>query len=189
LVEYTIIDVIPLGPQNGKFVLAEVHAARSRDFGSNDTIFVSRTHLGHLLKPGDTAVGYDLATASFNDSDLVALKGKHLPDFILVKKTYPGWRMKNKQRQWKMKSLDKEIDEDSRYDPEKAARDYEGFVRDLEEDPELRSQVNLYKEKNAENIVTFYKKQQEEEMEADEEFPEVALEELLEDLTLEEKDE
>jgi nonsense-mediated mRNA decay protein 3 len=39
-------------------VLADVTVARSRDFGSNDTVFYGKTHLGHLLKPGDIALGY-----------------------------------------------------------------------------------------------------------------------------------
>ena len=43
---------------------------------------LGRTHLGHLLKPGDAAMGYDLSTAIFNDADLVSLRGKHLPDFV-----------------------------------------------------------------------------------------------------------
>jgi nonsense-mediated mRNA decay protein 3 len=61
----------------------------------------------------------------------------------------------------------------------------EGFMRDLEEDPELRSQVNLYKEKNAQKIVAHYTNEMQEE-EAD--FPEVGLEELLDDLTLNDHD-
>jgi hypothetical protein len=54
----------------------------------------------------------------------------------------------------------------------------------LEEDKELRSQINLYKTPNAEEILKSNQKAQEDEME-DADQPEVGLEELLEDLQLE----
>ena len=34
--------------------------ARMQDLGVNDTQYHCRTHLGHLLKTGDTALGYEL---------------------------------------------------------------------------------------------------------------------------------
>lgn len=57
LVEYTILDVNPVGQTNGRFVLAEVQVAKSSDFGKNDRIYFGFTHLGAVLKPGDTALG------------------------------------------------------------------------------------------------------------------------------------
>ncbi len=87
--------------------------ARLVDFGSNDTIFVGKTHLGHLLKPGDYAQGYDLSTAIFNDADLEGFKG-HLPDFVLIRKAYPKKAKNRKQRYWKLKTLPKEEGEEMR---------------------------------------------------------------------------
>ena len=43
-----------------KYVLVDAQVARVSNFGRNDTIFNIRTHLGHLLNPGDYALGYDL---------------------------------------------------------------------------------------------------------------------------------
>ena len=41
-------------------VLADAWVARMQDLGVNDTQYHCRTHLGHLLKTGDTALGYEL---------------------------------------------------------------------------------------------------------------------------------
>lgn len=59
---------------------------------------------------------------------------------------------------------------------------------ELEEDPELRSQFMLYKGKNAEQIYRARQKMKEEEMEDDDDT-EIKLEELLEEMTLEDRDE
>ena len=40
------------------------------DFGRNDATFFARTHLGHLLHPGDTAMGYDVANANLVDPEV-----------------------------------------------------------------------------------------------------------------------
>jgi len=109
----------------------------------------------------------------------------------------------------------------------KAEQDYELFLRDIEEDPELRGMINLYKSKsflillylNIYIIFNIFKKKkkknffinkkkkkkkkkidpnnhpeqpQDDEMldesEAEEDFPEIQLEELLDELTLEDKE-
>ena len=36
-----------------RFALAEATVARASDFGRNDTTFFVRTHLGHVLHPGE----------------------------------------------------------------------------------------------------------------------------------------
>jgi nonsense-mediated mRNA decay protein 3 len=54
-----------------------------------------RTHLGHLLNPGDLALGYDLYGANLND------------EVILVKKSY---EKKPRTRRWKLKRLPVEED-------------------------------------------------------------------------------
>ena len=45
-----------------------------------------RTHLGHLLHPGDNALGYDMSTSNVVNPDLEAAvdKGFAMPDVILV---------------------------------------------------------------------------------------------------------
>lgn len=62
--------------------------ARECDFGRNDTTFIIQTHLGHVLKAGDTAWGYDLANAVVdirNESSLEKLSYA-APDVVLVRK-------------------------------------------------------------------------------------------------------
>lgn len=88
LVEYMVLDIETTGQTagNGKLELADAQVARVADFGSNDTTYHVRTHLGHLLNPGDTALGYDLTRANFVEDELEAFlqKGGTLPDVVLV---------------------------------------------------------------------------------------------------------
>ena len=119
LVEYIVLDIEVAGGGGGgwggaggdggsfqagpgahphaKFVLAEAQVVRVSDFGRNDTMFVTRTHLGHLLRPGDRALGYDLAGANINSEDFAAAfdrstRAKVLPDVLLVRKSYEAAR-------------------------------------------------------------------------------------------------
>jgi len=66
--------------------LLETQVAKASDFGRNDRTFFVRTHLGHLLHAGDSALGYDMSTANTVDADLEAAvaKGLTVPDVILV---------------------------------------------------------------------------------------------------------
>lgn len=41
-----------------KFALADMVVARDRDVGTNDTQFVTRTHLANFLQIGDLALGF-----------------------------------------------------------------------------------------------------------------------------------
>jgi len=127
------------------------------DQGTASTVYHTRTHLGRHLQPGDTVKGYFLRRANINNADFEALDQSRLPDIILVKKSYPIRRKKNRHRNWKLKSIAKEAEEGpdvsgrgalgrrGGLDQERVERDYENFLRDLEEDPELRATVNLYK--------------------------------------------
>ncbi|CAG8570878.1 431_t:CDS:2 [Acaulospora morrowiae] len=186
LVEYQILDVEPLGPVRGKFVLADILVARSSDFGKNDTTFFARSHLGCILNPGDTALGYDLSSSNFNDFSFDSLDRSTIPDVVLIKKSYPQRRKKNKQRNWKLKSLEKEQEEmaSKKQDSEKMDLEYEMFLQDLEEDPELRQNVNLYK--STSTVAMDVDGTVGESSEGDDDFPEIGIEELLEDLTLNE---
>lgn len=88
-----------------------------------------------------------------------------------------------------------------RLDKEKAETDYEMFLRDIEEDPEFRASINLYKDEKASRMEVESQEMetQEEEHMSDQEdldlddlddaFPEIKLEELLDDLNLGEDEE
>lgn len=173
LVEFTVLDVEPSGPTRGKFVLADAQVARAGAFrshaeddmefeGTLDQIYHTRTHLGAILQPGDTALGYHLSAANFNSDEYAGLSSDRIPDVVLVKKTYPARRKKSKARSWRLKSMAKEVEEDAQNgdrrgmigkmggrDQKKIEEDYELFLRDLEEDVEMRGSVNMYKAEGA----------------------------------------
>ncbi|KAA1474975.1 NMD3-domain-containing protein [Dentipellis sp. KUC8613] len=176
MVEFTVLDIEPSGATRGKWVLADAQVALSGAFRSSGThdgdadmmdyegaasanqIFHTRTHLGAILQPGDTVLGYHLSNTNFNSDDFASLPQDRLPDIVLVKKAYPNRRKKNKTRSWRLRSIAKEEGEEGETgaargvvgrmggrDQKKVEEDYELFLRDLEEDPEMRSAVNLYK--------------------------------------------
>eukprot|EP00164_Ancoracysta_twista_P001704 GFYU01002234.1.p1 GENE.GFYU01002234.1~~GFYU01002234.1.p1 ORF type:complete len:520 (-),score=194.37 GFYU01002234.1:43-1602(-) len=182
MIEFTVLDIEPLGPTHGRFVLAEAEVVRSSDFGRNDTKFTVNTHLGNLLNVGDTVMGYDFSTSNFNDGDVLNRKVE-LPEIMLVKKCYERRR---KNRYWKLQKLDKVEKEgfsrkkEGEIDRQEAA-EYEAFLQDLEEDKEMRANVNLYKDQSY-----FEHKQRggaPSEVD-DDDAPQVGLEELLDELTL-----
>lgn len=209
LVEYVVLDAEVVesgGPasynHDGKFCLAECQLARSSDFGSNDTTFFARTHLGHLLHPGDLAVGYDVANANLTDLELDKLvaRGKdgHLPDVVLVRKSYEDKRRRRRargqQRPWKLKRMAVDAGEEEVVtrggkggQADQEQRDLERFMEELEEDSEMRSRVALYKDPayNAAGAAARASGTAGSHMgdtEDEDDVPEVPLEELLDDL-------
>ncbi len=246
--EFVVLDVEPSGNTRGKWVMADAQVALSGAFrstgayeddrmmdyetaASTNQIFHTRTHLGGILQPGDTVMGYHLSNANFNSDDFASLPQDRIPDVILVRKAYPNRRKKNKSRNWRLRSIAKEEGEEGETgsgrgavgrtggrDQKKVEEDYELFLRDLEEDPEMRSAVNLYKADDTKqgrsgsrtSDAKARKKTQhamdvdeaapvpepvseaDEEDEAEADFPEVKLEELLEnfdEMTLGEEEE
>jgi nonsense-mediated mRNA decay protein 3 len=184
LVEFIVLDIEPSGATRGKHVLADAEVAPSTSFvsstnssssnfgmdmdtdahnGSLDTTYHTKTHLGGILQPGDTVLGYYLTRANFNSDAFESLDSSRIPDVILIKKSYPNRRKKNKQRNWKLKSIAKEAEDGAGMnegntgfgrgalgrrggvDQKKVERDYELFLRDIEEDTEIRAAINLYK--------------------------------------------
>ncbi|PSS30965.1 hypothetical protein PHLCEN_2v2490 [Hermanssonia centrifuga] len=178
LVEFTVLDVEPSGVTRGKWVSADAQVALSGAFRSSglkeddgmmdhensslaNQIFHTRTHLGGILQPGDSVLGYFLSNSNFNSEDFAALPSHRIPDVILVKKAYPNRRKKTKTRNWKLRSIAKEAGEEGETgagrgvvgrmggrDQKKVEEDYELFLRELEEDEEMRGAVNLYKAKS-----------------------------------------
>lgn len=71
-------------------ILSEAEVARVSDFGENDTTDHVITHLGHILQPGDTVLGYDLSHIVLGDQHEELLQSLRAgrPDVILVKKTF-----------------------------------------------------------------------------------------------------
>ena len=151
LVEFVVMDIEPVGPQKGKWLLAEVTVARASDLGVNDNIYFTRTHLGNILHPGDSVMGYMLTGTNYNNPQFEALEKSNayastIPDVMLVKKFYARKR-KSKNRNWRLKRMAKDEGDllPKKADQERRDRDYEMFLRDVEEDTELRNTLALYK--------------------------------------------
>jgi nonsense-mediated mRNA decay protein 3 len=187
MVEFIVMDIEPTGVRKGKWVLGEATVARACDLGVNDNTYFARTHLGTLLRPGDSVMGYMLAGTNFNSEALDAIEnsrayGSTIPDVMLVKKHYPN-RRKNKKRNWKLKRMAKDDGDllPKAADQARLDAEYEQFLRDVEEDDELRTALALYKD-------TQKKKQQdadamsiaETEMTMDD-GPKINMDELLDD--------
>ena len=188
LVEYTVLEVsynperFNVDQTNRKrhFVLEEVTVCRSDRIGQPDANITTYTHLGALLNEGDTVLGYDLSSAVLNDDDLKPMKGRSLPDVVLVRKSYPKYREMNLQREWKLQKLEvNEVESNRKNTQRRDDEDYEHFLKDIEEDVDMRSQVNVYKNKHLmrHNYAS---------MDIEEDAPIIPLEEMLEELNLDE---
>jgi len=158
---------------NGKYVLCEVQIVRSDEM-DRDPIFV-KSHLGNLLHPGDTVMCYDLRKAQYDEVVLSEYKNSQtekLPEAIIVKKIYK----KRKERNWELKSFadeknfnnplakddgvlgedevamkkknSKKLTGNEKLDIKRKEKDTEEFLRELEEDEEMRSKINIFKAKN-----------------------------------------
>ncbi|KAK9454161.1 NMD3 family-domain-containing protein [Dipodascopsis uninucleata] len=157
--EFMVLDIEPTGVMKGKWALADATIARSADMGRNDNTYYVRTHLGGILHPGDTALGYFLSNVNFNHELWDTLDQDNVPEVILVKKSYPR-KKRNKGRNWRLKRMAKEYNEmedsgsalsakQKQIEQDRVERDYELFLQELEEDRELRSAINLYKQSNS----------------------------------------
>ncbi|CAM9445425.1 unnamed protein product [Discosporangium mesarthrocarpum] len=169
-------EAIPHGARPGmparrrarKSRLAEVEVARESDLGKNDTRFRTTSHLGHLLRAGDTVLGYDLAAANLADEEADSLH-LTLPDVVLVRKVYP--RNNNGEerdgevvgavaaggppRHWKLRGMEMEGGgsvvrsggggASTAREEEAVEKDFETFLQQLDGDREMRRQVNLYR--------------------------------------------
>jgi len=196
LVPFVVLDISHVPTNNNSyfshFLIVDVQIARLADLGSNDITFQIRTHLGKILKVGDTVLGYEVSSLNFNNSDFNALNlsRQSIPEIVLVKKERP----RKKDRIWKLKRLETQREEDEEStmrskkeaaEKEKEQEDYQQFLDDLEADRDYRSGITLYKDPES----LQRKKHRPEEMDdeaGDQDDPEaVKLEELLSEMTIE----
>ena len=151
LIEFIVMDIEPTGIAQGRYALAEVTVARASDLGVNDITYLTRTHLGGIIHAGDSVMGYHLQGTNINNWTFEAIESSKqyssmIPDVVLVKKQYTR-RKSNKARNWRLKRMDKEESEMAprRQDQDRLERDFELFLRDVEEDSELQNTLSLYK--------------------------------------------
>jgi len=116
--------------------LADVYICRPSEVGTNE--IHTRTHLGHLLKPGDTVLGYDLSNCNVNDDNFEKLNRDNLSDVVIVKKKYADKSVRNRRRKFRLRHLD-----ENGMDRTSVNRDYTDFLEDLEEDPDFRQNIVL----------------------------------------------
>lgn len=145
MVKFVVLDIAPCGPVAGKYVLSDICVARECDLGLNDRQYLARTHLGMFVSPGDLVWGYDLSILNLDgDARIVGSLGggAQVPDVLIVKKGYDD---EIRNRKWKIKNLNKvERANVKNHDLQKAERDYEEFLRDIEEDADFRKDMALY---------------------------------------------
>ena len=109
-VEFIVLDIEPTShppktAKGGRFLLADAQVSPVGGTMSSDTIFHCRTHLGAVLKPGDTVLGYMLANSNFNNDAWETLNQERMPEVVLIRKTYPARRKQKKPRNWKLQSM------------------------------------------------------------------------------------
>lgn len=157
------------GLKSNKHTLAEVWVQKTSEMDSGHQ-YHCRTFLGHLLNIGDLVLGFDFANANINDEFLNKMNPHHVPDVVLIKKSYD--RMKRlKSRVWKLRELDRERDATDTDDE----RQYNEFLEDLEEDEMLRKNVNIFRDASKIPV----------ESDTDDDgAPRISLAEMLEDLSL-----
>lgn len=183
LTEYVVMDIEPIkdkerkyfpgqGPISNKHVLADVWVTKASEVGINENTIHTRTHLGHVLKPFDSVLGYNINESNVNDDCFEKLNKDLIPEVILVKKHYAN----KKKRAWKLKHLPRD---DTSIGT--GNRDYNDFLDDLEEDPLYRQNINIYRNKQVMPVDT-------DELE-DPFEPRITLEEMLDDLNIDDPDE
>lgn len=187
LIEFTVMDIDYVNPReqhidasmgnlSQRHILADAWVVRSADLGMSvdgDDQIHCRTHLGHLLKPGDAVMGYDLRNSNANNDEFEKMRQQqmNIPDVILVKKVFGDRSTRSRRRKWKLKHLDREISDDG----SSIGEDYEDFLEDLEEDKTIREAVNIYVDKD---------KMIREQGDGEEDLPEISLAEMMEDLEI-----
>lgn len=97
------------GKVSERHVVCDMWLVKASELGINDNTIHTRSHLGHLLKPGDSVLCYNLEDANINDENFDKLNRDHVPDLILVKKFYNNASEQKTKRIWKLKHLSEDI--------------------------------------------------------------------------------
>jgi len=184
LTEYIVMDIEPIkykdrkifpgqGTISNKHVVADAWLVKASELGINDNPTHTRTHLGHILKPGDSVLGYALKDSNINDTNFEKLSEDLIPDIILVKKFYSHNKAaRRKARVWKLKHITDEVTSINTENNE-----YNEFLDELEEDPEMRQNINIFRDTRKHIPVDTN--------EIDPSIPQITLEEMMDDLLIE----
>lgn len=117
LIEYTVMDIEIIknrkqfpgqGPISFKHVVADIWLVKSSELGISESTIHTKTHIGHLLRPGDAVLGFDLRDTVINNVDFEKLNADNIPDVIVVKKHFADKDKRRRMRKWKLKHLTNE---------------------------------------------------------------------------------
>lgn len=126
LIEYVVMDIEIIldkdrqvfpgqGAISFKHVLCDIWVVRASELGINENSIHVKSHLGHILKVGDSVLGYNIFEANVNDVNFEKLTSDKIPDVVLVRKYYSDRSVRLNQRAWKLKHLtDEAADERSK---------------------------------------------------------------------------
>ncbi|TRY89070.1 hypothetical protein DNTS_009795 [Danionella cerebrum] len=113
---------------------------------------------------------FDFANSNINDEFLNKMNPHHVPDVVLIKKSYDSVR-RARRRVWKLKEMDRERDAADTDDE----RQYTEFLEDLEEDEMLRKNINIFRDSSKIPVESDTE---------DDGAPRISLAEMLEELSL-----
>ena len=126
---------------------------------------------------------FDLKNSNVNDPQLEKMSEDKISDVVLVKKVYAEKSVRNRRRKWRLKHMEGLHEtvggSNSMSD---GGYEYNDFLEDLEEDPELRKNVNVYKDPAKIAV-------DRDSVSESEDIPQITLAEMLDDLDIGPKDE
>ena len=127
LTEFIVVDIENLDTDvndsraaiKQKFRHVKVEVARKSDFGQNEQTYFVNCHLGEILEYNDTVLAYDLEHVTSVELEQYREENDRVPEIVIVKKTYPKYRKQKKNRNWKLKHLDKQAAPEEEEEPTK----------------------------------------------------------------------
>ena len=134
LSKFIVLNIEKCGPKTGRYQLADVELT-DEDY---DEHIMVRTHLGDQLYIGEPCLAYDTRAIVLRDDIVDVFKKFDISPIIIVGRTH---NKKKGVRKWQLKELA----------PHKSSDDeeFEEFMNDLEDDPELRQDVDIYENPEA----------------------------------------
>lgn len=156
MVEFYVLECQLLPVTNGTFQLGLVTVCLSDEVGEGRE-WIVQSHLGGFLHPGDLVKGYLLENQIFNNDDIDAerYKAEQLPDVVLVRKHFASQKARRSRRLWKLKKLDvvtaqgeltSVAAQTRRGNTTAAGEDDEAeFEDEVERDKELRKDIAIYR--------------------------------------------
>ena len=126
---------------------------------------------------------FDVKNSNVNDPNLEKAAADKVPDVVLIKKVYAEKSVRNRRRKWRLKHMEglhREAGGGSSMSD--GGYEYNDFLEDLEEDPELRKNVNVYKD--ASKLSCSMAVDDQDTASDSEEIPQITLAEMLDDLDI-----